>query len=96
MSGYVDCACRDCFNIAIGEAGRALCHACEEAGCEKDCECERSDAYMDESELQDDTTCEDPTLPMSRAQVAQAMVEIEERMHRPTLPRLFAAVGEKK
>jgi len=31
-SGYRDCACRDCFNIAIGECG-ALCWECYEAGC---------------------------------------------------------------
>lgn len=34
MSGYTDCACRDCFEIAIGVEGEAMCHACEEAGCE--------------------------------------------------------------
>lgn len=33
MSGYTDCACRDCFEIAIGEAGEAVCHECEKAGC---------------------------------------------------------------
>jgi len=32
--GYCDCACRDCFEIAIGKAGEALCHDCETAGCE--------------------------------------------------------------
>lgn len=32
MSGYRPCACRDCFEIAIGEEG-ALCHACQEASC---------------------------------------------------------------
>ena len=32
-SGYVHCACRDCFEIAIGVAGRAFCSDCEEAGC---------------------------------------------------------------
>jgi hypothetical protein len=31
--GYQDCACNDCFEIAIGEVG-ALCHACKTAGCE--------------------------------------------------------------
>ena len=37
MSGYKPCACRDCFEIAIGEDGEAaLCNECEEAGC--DCE----------------------------------------------------------
>jgi hypothetical protein len=32
VSGYRPCACRDCFEIAIGEEG-ALCWACEEAEC---------------------------------------------------------------
>lgn len=44
-SGYVDCACRDCFDIAIGEPGD-LCSECEDAGCEPDNgECQRDDAY---------------------------------------------------
>jgi hypothetical protein len=30
-SGYCDCACRDCFEIAM-DGG--LCSECEEAGCE--------------------------------------------------------------
>lgn len=36
MSGYVHCACRDCFEIAIsGNDGEpALCSECEEAGCD--------------------------------------------------------------
>lgn len=46
LAGYTDCGCRDCFEIAIGVAGEAFCHACEEAGCEKDAECQaqRDDA----------------------------------------------------
>lgn len=44
--GYCDCACRDCFETAIGKAGKALCHACQDAGCEaNDGECQRDDAY---------------------------------------------------
>lgn len=43
-SGYRDCACRDCFEIAIGEP-HALCLDCADAGCEGDGECERPDAY---------------------------------------------------
>jgi hypothetical protein len=31
-SGYRPCACRDCFEIAIGEPG-AYCHECDDAGC---------------------------------------------------------------
>jgi hypothetical protein len=40
-SGYCDCACRDCFEIAIaGDDEPAFCSACEEAGCEEDSECQ--------------------------------------------------------
>ena len=48
-SGYRSCACRDCFEIAIGEEG-AVCHECEKAGCELgEHECEAPGAYgMDE------------------------------------------------
>jgi len=49
-TGYVDCACRDCFEIAIGESGEAMCHGCEEAGCEKGEECQSPDAYETEPE----------------------------------------------
>lgn len=31
-SGYRPCACRDCFEIAIGEPG-AYCHECVDSGC---------------------------------------------------------------
>lgn len=46
-NGYTNCACRDCFEIAIGKPGSALCHGCEEAGCEAgaDCECSAPHAY---------------------------------------------------
>jgi hypothetical protein len=51
MSGYCDCACRDCFDIAIGTAGKAMCHECKKAGCEaNDGECCRDDAYGIEGE----------------------------------------------
>ena len=44
--GYCDCACCDCFDTAIGKAGKALCSECDEAGCEaNDGECQRDDAY---------------------------------------------------
>lgn len=44
--GYVPCACRDCFDTAIGRAGKALCGDCDEAGCEaNNGECRRDDAY---------------------------------------------------
>ncbi|KIA61253.1 hypothetical protein [Nocardia vulneris] len=34
-SGYRACACRDCFEIAIG-TGPTLCWSCNEAGCSID------------------------------------------------------------
>ena len=45
--GYVDCACRDCFEIAIGAPGVAMCHGCEDAGCEAGAEqeCEAPHSY---------------------------------------------------
>lgn len=45
--GYVDCACRDCFEIAIGRYGKALCHECQEAGCKAgvEQECQSPTAY---------------------------------------------------
>lgn len=47
-SGYTQCACRDCFEIAISDDENvpAFCWECEEAGCEHDEECRREDAYM--------------------------------------------------
>lgn len=54
--GYRDCACRDCFDVAIGKRG-ALCHECKQAGCTPETapgysklraterECQRNDAY---------------------------------------------------
>lgn len=48
MSGYCDCACRDCFEIAISsndETEPAFCWACEEAGCELGEECQAENAY---------------------------------------------------
>lgn len=46
MSGYTHCACRDCFEIAIStyDDTPALCHECEDAGCdsegESECQCD--------------------------------------------------------
>ena len=48
MSGYCDCGCRDCFEIAIGESGvPTLCLECEGAGCDVngDDECRSPEAY---------------------------------------------------
>jgi hypothetical protein len=62
MSGYTHCACRDCFEITIGDDD-ALCRECEESGCEANAEteCDAPHAYgqhcgnvecCDEEELQ--------------------------------------------
>jgi hypothetical protein len=69
MSGYTDCACRDCFEIAIGEPGEAFCHACEEAGCEGDGECDAEGAYscdeeFEEPESADCPACGGPGVPL--------------------------------
>lgn len=58
MSGYQDCACRDCFDIAIGDGEPTLCNDCKSAGCEaypgypyprgslsRSFYCQRADAY---------------------------------------------------
>jgi hypothetical protein len=49
MSGYTDCACRDCFDIAISADVDypELCGLCEDADCDPDGfgECCREDAY---------------------------------------------------
>lgn len=42
-SGYCDCACSTCFEIAIGSAGDVdpMCWECEQAGCDGgECQCE--------------------------------------------------------
>ncbi len=49
-SGYVACACRDCFEVAIADESDespAMCHACTGAGCESDgeSECSAPHAY---------------------------------------------------
>lgn len=60
MGGYLPCACRDCFDTAIGEPG-ALCAECKDAGCipaewdessgdvkrGTEFDCQRDDAYQD-------------------------------------------------
>jgi hypothetical protein len=55
-SGYCDCACRDCFEIAISSVGdivgTVLCYECKEAGCEaQDSDCQREDIGYDGSEI---------------------------------------------
>ncbi len=47
MSGYTNCACRDCFDVTVSSdlAEPELCSLCDEAGCEPaDGECARPDA----------------------------------------------------
>lgn len=41
MSGYCDCSCPTCFEIAIRSDGDeiTLCNLCEEAGCDGESEC---------------------------------------------------------
>lgn len=58
-SGYCDCACRDCFDIAITSGGPALCGLCKDAGCDVEGaqECARDDAYES-----DELRCEGLTL----------------------------------
>lgn len=65
-SGYTDCACRDCFDIAVSNDMDSpdLCNECETAGCdpEGECECERcndgscshDDCVQDEDNSQDE------------------------------------------
>lgn len=49
MSGYVSCWCRDCFEIAIADDDEhALCHACVDAGCDGEGECQSCNAYEEE------------------------------------------------
>ena len=59
MSGYKPCACRDCFETAIGDDDEAaLCNACEEAGCDPDEECQALHAYCSGGETSEGL-CED-------------------------------------
>ena len=48
-SGYSNCACRDCFDVAVSDdvIHPDLCGDCEEAGCDAEGgeECQRDDAY---------------------------------------------------
>ena len=46
-SGYTNCVCRDCFEVAVSDdtVKPDLCHACEAAGCERDKECQAPGAY---------------------------------------------------
>ena len=55
QSGYTDCACRDCFDVAInGDGEPALCGLCQQAGCDVDgaSECQRDDAYGVEGSIE--------------------------------------------
>lgn len=60
-NGYRQCACRDCFEIVIGEPG-TFCDECVDAGCPDyqgvegmSQECQREDAYgCDDDDYEDD------------------------------------------
>lgn len=47
MSGYTECACRDCMEVAIGnnEPGGAYCWACAESDCTRDSDCNAPHTY---------------------------------------------------
>jgi hypothetical protein len=61
MRGYTFCACRDCFDIAIGEPNEAMCVDCEDAVCVREHDdlmmpswhhdCQRPDAYGADEEI---------------------------------------------
>ena len=46
-SGYTPCACRDCMDTVVSNdmGDPDMCSECEEAGCDRDGECLRADAY---------------------------------------------------
>lgn len=46
-TGYCDCLCRDCFNVAVTDnhGNPQMCGPCQHAGCEENKECQRIDAY---------------------------------------------------
>lgn len=74
-SGYQHCACRDCFDLAIGVPG-AFCWACKEAGCPDyqgqegmSQECQRDDAY---SGSEDESAVEYSSRPLTEADKALA------------------------
>jgi hypothetical protein len=51
-SGYMQCSCRDCFELIVGSPGD-ICDGCAEAGCEAfegegktgDQECQNPESY---------------------------------------------------
>jgi hypothetical protein len=51
-SGYTDCKCPDCFEVAISDDENEpdFCNACEEAGCDGEGECEAPHAYCSDSD----------------------------------------------
>jgi hypothetical protein len=55
MACYIDCSCRDCFEIAIADstAEPALCLECEQAGCDESgaLECCGTHSYSDEYDV---------------------------------------------
>lgn len=63
-SGYTDCGCRDCFDIAVSNDmdDPELCSECESAGCTRECDALDSGALLlssSEMECQRDDAYED-------------------------------------
>lgn len=46
--GYVHCACRDCFELAIGVPGEAVCLECYDACCLTCCRDRRADLHAND------------------------------------------------
>jgi hypothetical protein len=103
-SGYRPCACRDCFEIAIGEPG-AMCHACADAGCTGDGECQAPGAYGGDEEPEsqpDPEPSEALTVPptvTTAEQIREACLQqgfffVSTGTYQPgiVLPRLLAAL----
>lgn len=98
LTGYVPCACRDCFEIAIGAAG-AMCHHCEDAGCPGDRECQASGAYGGELEPEPSEAVTVPPAPSTAEQIREACLQqgfyfVSVGTYQPgiMLPRMLAAL----
>lgn len=49
MSGYCNCKCQDCFEVAITSTDKDdFCWECKEAGCEEDSECQVENEFEEE------------------------------------------------
>lgn len=72
QSGYTHCACRDCMDTTVSSdtSKPELCEDCKEAGCEAAMpvagmllggDCQRDDAYEDETPVNPQCSCRDCT-----------------------------------